>query len=142
MSTGIVITTSAACKGADFVFAVPQAFVIHTSLPQTFIQLQQDSGRGVRGSNLPIIGALFTEKNYFTIDQVERGLAFGDRFASTYTPDYALAHSFLIACADSNAEVPVKTFETAADMLNSGKSAAEIYGILFKVQRFREFLPK
>ena len=33
MSTGIVLTTSAACKGADFVFAVPQAFVIHTDLP-------------------------------------------------------------------------------------------------------------
>ena len=40
LCSGIIITTSAASKGADFVFAVPQAFVIHTSLPQTFLQLQ------------------------------------------------------------------------------------------------------
>lgn len=33
MRTGIVITTSEASKGADFVFAVPQAYVIHTALP-------------------------------------------------------------------------------------------------------------
>lgn len=37
LSYGIILTTSAYCKGADFVFAVPQAFVIHTSLPKTFI---------------------------------------------------------------------------------------------------------
>jgi uncharacterized membrane protein affecting hemolysin expression len=33
ISQGIVLTTSIYCKGADFVFAVPQAFVIHLTLP-------------------------------------------------------------------------------------------------------------
>lgn len=61
-STGIVLTTSAASKGADFVFAVPQAYVIHTTLPGSVVQLRQDSGRGVRGSELPVLGAIFTEK--------------------------------------------------------------------------------
>jgi hypothetical protein len=36
-STGVVLTTSAASKGADFVFAVPQAYVIHTVLPQSVV---------------------------------------------------------------------------------------------------------
>jgi hypothetical protein len=59
-----------------------------------------------------------------------------------YTPDYALAHSFLVACAQSNESTPVKTFEAAVNMLNTGKSAAEIYKLLVSVKRFREFLPK
>ena len=33
LSTGIILTTSRACSGADFVFAVDQAYVIHTALP-------------------------------------------------------------------------------------------------------------
>lgn len=69
-------------------------------------------------------------------------MAFQDRFTSLYTPDYALAHSFLVACAESNAVTPAKTFETAADMLNMGKPAAEIYKLLSSVKRFKEFLPK
>ena len=32
-SNGIVITTSHDSKGVDFLFAVPQAYVIHTVLP-------------------------------------------------------------------------------------------------------------
>jgi hypothetical protein len=59
-----------------------------------------------------------------------------------YTSDYALAHSFLIICAESNAAAPVKTFEIAVDALNSGKSAAEIYKLLTSVKRFKELLPK
>lgn len=37
VSQGIILTTSAVCKGADFVFAVPQAFVIHTDLPNSWL---------------------------------------------------------------------------------------------------------
>ena len=47
-----------------------------------------------------------------------------------------------MACAESNAATPVKTYETALDMLNTGKSAAEIYKLLSSVKRFKEFLPK
>jgi hypothetical protein len=143
MNTGIVLTTSGACKGADFVFAVPQAYVIHTALPATWLQLQQDSGRGVRGhQELPVIGAIFTSEPYNTVDQVKRGLTFAERFEKLFTSDYALAHSFLVACAESNAATHVKTFETAVDMLNMGKPAAEIYKILSSVKRFKKFLPK
>lgn len=47
-----------------------------------------------------------------------------------------------MACSGSNAASPVKTFETAVEMLNAGKSAAEIYKLLSSVKRFKEFLPK
>lgn len=53
-----------------------------------------------------------------------------------------MAHSFLMACAESNAATPVKTYETAVDMLNAGKSAAEIHKLLSSVKRFKAFLPK
>lgn len=53
-----------------------------------------------------------------------------------------MAHSFIAACGESNATTPVKTFETAVDWLNAGKSAVEIYKILASVKRFRAFLPK
>jgi len=36
-SDAIILTTSAASKGVDFVFSVPQAFVILTSLPKTLV---------------------------------------------------------------------------------------------------------
>ena len=55
---------------------------------------------------------------------------FADRFDKLFTPDYLTAHSILVACSDSNAFVPVKTFETAVEMLNNGKSAAEVYKVL------------
>lgn len=48
----------------------------------------------------------------------------------------------MVACSESNATSPVKTFETAVEMLNAGKSAAEIYKLLSSVKRFKEFLPK
>ena len=139
--TGAVLTTSADSKGVDFVFAVPQAYVIHTTLPGSAVQFKQDSGRGERGSELPVLGAIFTEKSYATLADIEQGLDFADRFNKLYTPDYAVAHSFLIACAESNATIPVKSFETAAEMLNDGRSAAAIHSVLFKVSRFKALLP-
>ena len=66
-SNAIVITTSKDSKGVDFIFAVPQAFVIHTELPTSMVHFKQDSGRSARGNDLPIIGALFTNKPYTTI---------------------------------------------------------------------------
>lgn len=39
-SNAIVLTTSADSKGVDFVFATPQAFVIHTVLPKSLVQLK------------------------------------------------------------------------------------------------------
>ena len=66
-SNAIVITTSKDSKGVDFLFEVPQAYVIHTELPISMVQLKQDSGRAVRGSDLPIIGALITSKPYTTV---------------------------------------------------------------------------
>ena len=53
-----------------------------------------------------------------------------------------MAHSFVAACAESNAITPVKTFETAVDWLNAGKPAVEIYKLLSSVKRFKEFLPR
>jgi hypothetical protein len=47
----------------------------------------------------------------------------------------------LVACSDSNGAAPIKTFETAVEMLNNGKSAGEIYNALHVVKRFRDFLP-
>ena len=35
----IIITKSAWCKGVDFVFKLPQAFVIHTVLPKSNVVL-------------------------------------------------------------------------------------------------------
>ena len=84
----IVLTTSAASKGVDFVFAAFQAFVIHITLPKSLVQLKQDSGRGVRGSNLPIVGALFTDKTYFSLEDVELGLAHAEQFDKLYPADY------------------------------------------------------
>ena len=66
-SNSIVITTSNDSKGVDFLFAVPQAYVIHTVLSKSMVQLKQDSGRGVRGYDLPVVGAIFTEKSYTNI---------------------------------------------------------------------------
>jgi hypothetical protein len=48
------------------VFGVHQAYVIHMTLPGSTVQLKQDSGRGVRGSDLPVLGAIFTELPYTT----------------------------------------------------------------------------
>lgn len=140
--TGVILTTSAASKGADFVFAVPQAYVIHTTLPGSVVQLKQDSGRGVRGSELPVLGAIFTEKQYTTLQQIEKGLDFADRFNQLYTPDYALAHSFLMACSQSNDSSPIPTFAAAVEQLNAGETASAIYATLSKVKRFKEFLPQ
>ena len=123
-------------------FAVHQAYVIHTTLPGSMVQLKQDSGRGVRGTDHPVIGAVFTELPYTTLQQIEKGLDFADRFNKLYTPDYAVAHSFLVACAESNAASPVKSFETAVEMLNNGKTAADVYALLLKVPRFKALLPK
>ena len=67
---------------------------------------------------------------------------FADRFDRLFTLDYLAAHSILAVCSDSNAAIPVKTFETAVEMLNNGNSAAEIYKALHVVKRFRDFLPK
>ncbi len=72
----IVITTSKDSKGVDFLFDAHQAYVIHTELPTSIVKFKQDSGRAVRGGDLPIIGALFTSKPYSTIQQVELGLSF------------------------------------------------------------------
>ena len=36
-SNDIVITTSNDSKGVDFLFAVPQAYVIHTILPKSMV---------------------------------------------------------------------------------------------------------
>jgi len=66
-SNAIVITTSKDSKGVDFIFAVPQAFVIHTELPTSMVHFKQDSGWSARGNDLPIIGALFTSKPYTTV---------------------------------------------------------------------------
>jgi hypothetical protein len=52
------------------------------------VQLKQDSGRGVRGSDLPIIGTILTEKPYTTIQQVEMGLNFAEGFEQMYPADY------------------------------------------------------
>jgi superfamily II DNA helicase RecQ len=87
-STAIVLTTSAASKGVDFVFAVPQAFVVHTSLPHSMAQFKQDSGRGVRGGSIAIKGALFTDRMYFTLEDVELGLSFTEQFDKLYPIDY------------------------------------------------------
>jgi len=88
-----------------------------------------------------VVGVIFTEKGYATLQQVEKGLDFADRFNTIYTPDYTTAHSLLVACADSNAAAPIKSFEMAVELLNNGKSAAEIYTLLSKVQRFKALLP-
>jgi hypothetical protein len=40
------------------------------------VQLKQDNGRGVRESDHPIIGAIFTEKAYASIEDVELGLGY------------------------------------------------------------------
>jgi len=84
----IILTTSASSKGVDFVFTTAQAFVVHTALPKSLVQLKQDSGRGVRGSDLPILGALFTEKMYFSLADVELGLAHAEQFDQLYPTDY------------------------------------------------------
>jgi hypothetical protein len=39
-SNAIVITTSKDSKGVDFLFALPQAYVIHTVLPKSMVQLK------------------------------------------------------------------------------------------------------
>ena len=39
MSNVVVLTKSVWCKGVDFVFKLPQAFVIHTVLPKSNVVL-------------------------------------------------------------------------------------------------------
>ena len=77
-------------------FAVPQAYVIHAELPSSMVQLKQDSGRGVRGSELPVIGAIVTDKPYSTLQQVELGLSHNQQFEQLYTPDYLASHTLLV----------------------------------------------
>ena len=73
----------------------------------------------MRGHNdLPIIGAIITDRPYSNIDQVKKSLTFADRFDKLFAPDYLIAHSFLIACSASNAASTTKKFEIAVDMLN------------------------
>jgi hypothetical protein len=97
-SNAIVITTSKDSNGVDFLFAVPQAYIIHTIIPNSIMQLKQDSGRGVRGSDLPCIGAIFTEKPYTTIQQVELGLSHAEGFDKLYPVDYLESLSLLQLC--------------------------------------------
>jgi hypothetical protein len=47
-------------------------------MSKSLVQLKQDSGRGVRGSDLSIIGALITDKMYFCLEDVEIGLAYAE----------------------------------------------------------------
>lgn len=69
------------------------------------------------------------------------GIDLADNFNKIYTPDYSIFHSFLDACADSNADTPVKTFETAVFMLNDRRSPNDINVLLIKVNRFKMLLP-
>ena len=90
---------------------------------------------------MPVVGAIFTDKPYSTLEDVKNGLTFNDRFDQLFSSDYAVAHSLLVACSSSNADAPVKTFDTAVNMLNNGNSAVEIYKVLAAVKRFKQFLP-
>lgn len=73
---------------------------------------------------------------------MKKALSFSDRFDRLFTPDYVVAHSLLVACANSNSSAPVTTYEKAIDRLNAGASAAEVYKLLASVKRFKQFLPK
>ena len=93
----IILTQSEWCKGVDFVFKLPQAFVIHTILPKSNVLLQQASGRGVRGhEELPIVGAVFTEKAYSNIGQLQAGLQHQEQFDKLYPVDYVESLKFLL----------------------------------------------
>jgi hypothetical protein len=102
--------------------------------------LKQDSGRGTRGSDLPIIGALLTSEKYTDIKDVELGVTFAEQFDSLYPLNYSVSLNYLKACSISNYKTPIKTFVDAVEMLNTGRSAVEIYECLGKVKRFKELL--
>jgi hypothetical protein len=124
-NNAIVLTTSKYSKGVDFLFAVPQAYVIHTELPTSMVQFKQDSGRGVRGSDLPIIGALFTNKPYTTIQQVELGLSFQEQFDKLYPSDYLTSLNYLQKCSPTT-EPQLKILDEAVSMLNEGDTSGNI----------------
>ena len=65
------------------------------------VQLKQDSGRGVRGSDLPLVGAIITNRPYKTIEQVELGLGFAEGFERMYPIDYRASLNDLSACVAS-----------------------------------------
>ena len=104
------------------------------------VQLKQDSGRGVRGSDLPIVGAIFTEKPYTTIQQVEIGLSHAEGFDKMYSADYMESLNLLQACSTSNQSAPISTFATAVAMLNQGKSTEAIHTKLATVSRFKAII--
>ena len=64
-------------------------------LPESMVQLKQDSGRGVRGSDLPIIGAIITSEPYKTLEQLQIGLAHLEQFDKLYPSDYIKSLIFL-----------------------------------------------
>jgi hypothetical protein len=98
----IVLTTSVDSKGVDFLFAVQQAYVIHLALPKSLVNLKQDFGRGTRGSDLPVVGALITSEKYTDIKDVELGVTFAEQFDSLYPFDYSISLNHLKVCSSSN----------------------------------------
>lgn len=114
--------------------------MIHTTLSECVVKLKQDSDRGIRGSELNVLGAIFTEKGQTNLYKIENGLDFAYCFNKILIA--LLAYCFLAACAESNTATPVNTFETDVEMLNEGQYAAAIYSILAKiVPRFKAMLP-
>jgi hypothetical protein len=89
---------------------------------------------------LPIVGALLTSEKYTDIKDVELGVTFNEQFESLYPSDYSVSLNYLKVCSVSNYQTPIKTFIDAVEMLNTGKSAVNIYEHLGKVKRFKELL--
>lgn len=139
----IVLTNSFSSKGVDFVFAVPQAYVIHTLLPLSVVKLKQDSGRGTRGGNneLPVVGAVFTEKPYQSIQQLELGLEHMEQFDKLYPADYIQSLKLLEKLPAPTTESQNKAILDAISSLNEGGGLTEISTILAHSPVYKKLLP-
>lgn len=80
---------------------------------------------------MPIIGTIYTDMNYTTIDQIKQALSFADRFDKLYPLDYTTSLSFITACI-SNYLAQEKIFADAVSLLNGGANANEVKAALSK----------
>jgi len=90
---------------------------------------------------LPIVGALFTERGYFSLDDIELGLAHEEQFDKLYPADYLKSLQLLEKLPAPTTDPQLKTMENAVEALNQGKSFEQICSVLAKLPIFKKLVP-
>jgi len=88
---------------------------------------------------LPVVGAIFTEEPYTSIEQVQKALSFNDRFDKLYPSDYSTSLAYITACFPKTL-AQEKILADAVDLLNKGAYADVVKEALNKNKVFKQAL--